>query len=99
MSSTSNQVARHIRCSSFADPFTKVQGSGFDKDAAVKKRLMLSNAIRQLRHGFNRPFMVMFETTLHCNLKIVPCASVFSPAWTKRPRSVFLPGAFPAASR
>ncbi|HYR77610.1 MAG TPA: radical SAM protein [Pyrinomonadaceae bacterium] len=40
----------------------------------MKKRLMLSNAIRQLRHGFNRPFMVMFETTLHCNMKCGYCA-------------------------
>src|SRR5205814_6566071 len=35
---------------------------------------MLSNALRQLRHGFNRPFMVMFETTLHCNMKCGYCA-------------------------
>src|SRR5437762_10288412 len=35
---------------------------------------MLSNARRQLRHGFNRPFMVMFETTLHCNMKCGYCA-------------------------
>ena len=35
---------------------------------------MLSNALRQLWHGFNRPFMVMFETTLHCNMKCGYCA-------------------------
>jgi MoaA/NifB/PqqE/SkfB family radical SAM enzyme len=35
---------------------------------------MLKNALRQLRHGFNRPFMVMFETTLHCNMKCGYCA-------------------------
>jgi len=35
---------------------------------------MLRNALRQLRHGFNRPFMVMFETTLHCNMKCGYCA-------------------------
>jgi len=40
----------------------------------VKKRLMFENALRQLRHGFNRPFMVMFETTLHCNMKCGYCA-------------------------
>jgi MoaA/NifB/PqqE/SkfB family radical SAM enzyme len=40
----------------------------------VKKRLMFRNALRQLRHGFNRPFMVMFETTLHCNMKCGYCA-------------------------
>ncbi len=40
----------------------------------MKKRLMVRNALRQLRHGFNRPFMVMFETTLHCNMKCGYCA-------------------------
>jgi MoaA/NifB/PqqE/SkfB family radical SAM enzyme len=40
----------------------------------MKKRLMVRNAFRQLRHGFNRPFMVMFETTLHCNMKCTYCA-------------------------
>jgi MoaA/NifB/PqqE/SkfB family radical SAM enzyme len=35
---------------------------------------MLRNAFRQLRYGFNRPFMVMFETTLHCNMKCGYCA-------------------------
>jgi MoaA/NifB/PqqE/SkfB family radical SAM enzyme len=40
----------------------------------VKKSLMLRNALRQVRHGFNRPFMVMFETTLHCNMKCGYCA-------------------------
>ena len=30
--------------------------------------------MRQLRHGFNRPFMVMFESTLHCNMKCGYCA-------------------------
>jgi MoaA/NifB/PqqE/SkfB family radical SAM enzyme len=35
---------------------------------------MLKNALRQARHGFNRPFMVMFETTLHCNMKCGYCA-------------------------
>jgi MoaA/NifB/PqqE/SkfB family radical SAM enzyme len=40
----------------------------------LKKSLMLRNALRQLRHGFNRPFMVMFETTLHCNMKCGYCA-------------------------
>jgi MoaA/NifB/PqqE/SkfB family radical SAM enzyme len=35
---------------------------------------MFRNALRQLRHGFNRPFMVMFETTLHCNMKCGYCA-------------------------
>lgn len=40
----------------------------------MKKRLMLRNALRQIRHGFNRPFMVMFETTLHCNMKCGYCA-------------------------
>jgi MoaA/NifB/PqqE/SkfB family radical SAM enzyme len=40
----------------------------------VKKSLMLKNALRQLRYGFSRPFMVMFETTLHCNMKCGYCA-------------------------
>ena len=40
----------------------------------MKKILMFKNALRQLRHGFNRPFMVMFETTLHCNMKCGYCA-------------------------
>ncbi len=40
----------------------------------MKKTLMLRNALRQLGHGFNRPFMVMFETTLHCNMKCGYCA-------------------------
>src|ERR1700730_10931898 len=40
----------------------------------LKKTLMARNALRQLRHGFNRPFMVMFETTLHCNMKCGYCA-------------------------
>ena len=40
----------------------------------MKKTLMFKNAVRQLRHGFNRPFMVMFETTLHCNMKCGYCA-------------------------
>ena len=40
----------------------------------MKKRLMLRNALRQLRHRFRRPFMVMFETTLHCNMKCGYCA-------------------------
>lgn len=40
----------------------------------MKKSLMFKNALRQLRHGFNRPFMVMFETTLHCNMKCGYCA-------------------------
>jgi MoaA/NifB/PqqE/SkfB family radical SAM enzyme len=40
----------------------------------VKKRLMLKNTLRQLRHRFRRPFMVMFETTLHCNMKCGYCA-------------------------
>jgi len=40
----------------------------------MKKMLMLRNALRQLGHGFNRPFMVMFETTLHCNMKCGYCA-------------------------
>jgi MoaA/NifB/PqqE/SkfB family radical SAM enzyme len=40
----------------------------------VKKKLMLESAFRQVRHGFNRPFMVMFETTLHCNMKCGYCA-------------------------
>ena len=35
---------------------------------------MFKNAVRQLRHGFNRPFMVMFESTLHCNMKCGYCA-------------------------
>ena len=35
---------------------------------------MFRNALRQLRHGFNRPFMVMFESTLHCNMKCGYCA-------------------------
>ena len=35
---------------------------------------MFKNALRQLRHNFNRPFMVMFETTLHCNMKCGYCA-------------------------
>lgn len=35
---------------------------------------MLKNALRQLRYGFSRPFMVMFETTLHCNMKCGYCA-------------------------
>src|SRR4029077_6038363 len=41
---------------------------------ALKKILMAKNALRQLRHRFNRPFMVMFETTLHCNMKCGYCA-------------------------
>jgi MoaA/NifB/PqqE/SkfB family radical SAM enzyme len=40
----------------------------------MKKSLMFRNALRQLSHGFNRPFMVMFETTLHCNMKCGYCA-------------------------
>jgi MoaA/NifB/PqqE/SkfB family radical SAM enzyme len=40
----------------------------------MKKSLMFRNALRQLGHGFNRPFMVMFETTLHCNMKCGYCA-------------------------
>ncbi len=40
----------------------------------MKKSLMFRNALRQLRHGFNRPFMVMFESTLHCNMKCGYCA-------------------------
>ena len=40
----------------------------------MKKSLMFKNAMRQLRHGFNRPFMVMFESTLHCNMKCGYCA-------------------------
>src|SRR5437763_126374 len=43
-------------------------------ELSVKKSLMFRNALRQLRHGFNRPFMVMFETTLHCNMKCGYCA-------------------------
>src|SRR3979409_684753 len=35
---------------------------------------MFKNALRQLRHKFDRPFMVMFETTLHCNMKCGYCA-------------------------
>ena len=35
---------------------------------------MLRNTLRQIRHGFDRPFMVMFETTLHCNMKCGYCA-------------------------
>jgi MoaA/NifB/PqqE/SkfB family radical SAM enzyme len=35
---------------------------------------MFKNTLRQIRHGFNRPFMVMFETTLHCNMKCGYCA-------------------------
>ena len=40
----------------------------------MKSSLMLKNALRQVRHRFNRPFMVMFETTLHCNMKCGYCA-------------------------
>src|SRR5579872_1970235 len=40
----------------------------------MKKSLMFKNALKQVRHGFNRPFMVMFETTLHCNMKCGYCA-------------------------
>ena len=40
----------------------------------MKKSLMFRNALRQLRHGLNRPFMVMFESTLHCNMKCGYCA-------------------------
>src|SRR5262252_539440 len=40
----------------------------------MKKSLMFKNALKQARHGFNRPFMVMFETTLHCNMKCGYCA-------------------------
>jgi MoaA/NifB/PqqE/SkfB family radical SAM enzyme len=40
----------------------------------MKKSLMLRNALKQARHGFNLPFMVMFETTLHCNMKCGYCA-------------------------
>src|SRR5207248_10780099 len=43
-------------------------------ELSVKKSLMFRNALRQLRHGFNRPFMVMFESTLHCNMKCGYCA-------------------------
>jgi len=35
---------------------------------------MFKNTLRQLRHGFDRPFMVMFESTLHCNMKCGYCA-------------------------
>src|SRR5260370_41166774 len=35
---------------------------------------MLKNTLRQIRHRFNRPFMVMVETTLHCNMKCGYCA-------------------------
>lgn len=35
---------------------------------------MFKNALRQAMHRFNRPFMVMFETTLHCNMKCGYCA-------------------------
>ena len=35
---------------------------------------MFKNVLRQLRHGFNRPFMVMFESTLRCNMKCGYCA-------------------------
>jgi len=58
---------------------------------------------------FNRPFMVMFETTLHCNMKCGYCAiwqepaarrprrarNASSPGWMKRLRSGSLPGASP----
>src|SRR6266567_7721532 len=40
----------------------------------MKKSLMFRNGLRQARHRFNRPFMVMFETTLHCNMKCGYCA-------------------------
>jgi MoaA/NifB/PqqE/SkfB family radical SAM enzyme len=40
----------------------------------MKASLMARNALRQIRHRFNRPFMVMFETTLHCNMKCGYCA-------------------------
>src|SRR6202158_5875987 len=35
---------------------------------------MLGSAFRQIRHGFKRPFMVMFETTLHSSRKCGYCA-------------------------
>src|SRR5262249_48715054 len=50
-----------------------VRGGG-RRGAEMKKRLMVRNALRQVRHRFNRPFMVMFETTLHCNMKCGYCA-------------------------
>jgi MoaA/NifB/PqqE/SkfB family radical SAM enzyme len=73
---------------------------------------MFKNALRQLRHGFNRPFMVMFETTLHCNMKCGYCAiwqnqqpedravreRVFKRMETKRLTSARLHGACRAAS-
>ncbi|MBS1797405.1 MAG: radical SAM protein [Acidobacteria bacterium] len=40
----------------------------------MNKLLMFKNALRQFRHRFDRPFMVMFETTLHCNMKCGYCA-------------------------
>ncbi|PYR92485.1 MAG: hypothetical protein DMF84_13345 [Acidobacteria bacterium] len=40
----------------------------------MKASLIVKNALRQVRHGFSRPFMVMFETTLHCNMKCGYCA-------------------------
>src|SRR5438105_13404814 len=52
----------------FRRPEESRHGSG------LKKSLMFTNALRQMRHRFNRPFMVMFETTLHCNMKCGYCA-------------------------
>src|SRR5436190_23938514 len=40
----------------------------------MKKRLLIKNGLKQLRHSFQRPFMMMFETTLHCNMKCVYCS-------------------------
>jgi len=40
----------------------------------MKKSLLIKNGLKQVRHGFKRPFMMMFETTLHCNMKCVYCS-------------------------
>ena len=39
----------------------------------MKLSLMARNGLKQLVHGFQRPFMMMFETTLHCNMACEYC--------------------------
>ena len=39
----------------------------------MKPGLMVRNGLKQLVHGFQRPFMMMFETTLHCNMACEYC--------------------------
>jgi MoaA/NifB/PqqE/SkfB family radical SAM enzyme len=69
-----NQIqSARITCEIHPIACAKV-GSAGKTETTVKKRLMVESAFRQIRHGFNRPFMVMFETTLHCNMKCGYCA-------------------------